>query len=839
MNKAELPLNESARLAALSELELAHISSDPCLDRIVRIAKHHYNTPAAWFGLIDKDRIWFKSYLGLEINQVPREISFCAHVLTDDKILYIADAEKDPAYANNPLVTGPPYIRSYAGAPVHSPEGQVIGVLAVMDRQARTFLRDELSILRDLADCIEQALKSKQICGDENYLRSKRTEEELKRVKYTLDNTLDMIFMFDAETLRFVYLNKGAVASMGYGQEELLQMHPYDIKPLMPELDFRQMIQPLLKGEKDSLHFETPHRHKDGSDFPVEVFLQLVKDEQGAGRFVAIVRDITERKQAEQEALQYTQSLEQLHTITTNASLDLDGKIQALLELGREVFDLPLAIVSHIEGEQYEVKYVSAPDQTLSPGVVFPLGETYCIHTLNAKQPIGFHHAGESEIKTHPCYINFGLEAYIGTPLYSGNKAYGTLNFSSAEPRKEPFSHFHYSLIQLFAQWIGHQLEQQRINQVLHEETALRQAILDNASLCIISVDTDGIIRTYNKRGEEIYGYTAEEMIGKQTPAILHDMDEIKRYAAELSSELGRVIEPGLDVFITKPRMGITEEREWTLIRKDGSRFPGVLTINAVHDADGEISGYVGIVTDITERKRIEQMKREFVSTVSHELRTPLTSIRGALGLLLGGAAGPLSEQGKEMLVMADRNCARLTLLINDLLDLEKIESGRLEFNFRQLDLIDVARHAIEVNENYARQHNVQLKLHQTLEHAVVRGDENRLMQVFANLISNAVKFSPEDGLVELDVIPTNSGYRASVRDHGAGIPEEFRSRIFERFAQADSSDSREKGGTGLGLSISKVIIDRHGGSIGFATETGVGTTFYFDLPSWSKTPSA
>jgi signal transduction histidine kinase len=227
----------------------------------------------------------------------------------------------------------------------------------------------------------------------------------------------------------------------------------------------------------------------------------------------------------------------------------------------------------------------------------------------------------------------------------------------------------------------------------------------------------------------------------------------------------------------------------------------------------------------------VDHLKSEFVSTVSHELRTPLTSIRGAVGLALGSASNELPEKVTELLVMANRNIDRLTLLVNDILDLEKIESGRLAFKFEPLDLVELTRNALESNAGYAHQHQVRLRLVGSPTRAGVKGDESRLLQVFANLLSNAIKYSPAGGEVEVSIQQRGDRFRVEVQDHGTGIPEAFRARIFQRFAQADSSDTREKGGTGLGLNISKVIVERHEGVIGYESQQGVGTEFYFELP--------
>lgn len=239
------------------------------------------------------------------------------------------------------------------------------------------------------------------------------------------------------------------------------------------------------------------------------------------------------------------------------------------------------------------------------------------------------------------------------------------------------------------------------------------------------------------------------------------------------------------------------------------------------------------IVRDITERKKVEQMKNEFVSVVSHELRTPLTSIRGSLGLLTGGVAGDLPDQAKALVDIAYKNSQRLILLINDILDIEKIESGKMDFNIQPIELMPLVEQVVEANRAYAEQFGVQFVVEQGSPDIKVNTDSDRLMQVMTNLLSNAAKFSPANSVVSIAVTRHNSMVRVSVIDRGFGIPEGFRNQIFQKFAQADASNTRQKGGTGLGLSISRAIIEKLDGQIGFTTETNVGTTFYFDLPEW------
>jgi PAS domain S-box-containing protein len=238
------------------------------------------------------------------------------------------------------------------------------------------------------------------------------------------------------------------------------------------------------------------------------------------------------------------------------------------------------------------------------------------------------------------------------------------------------------------------------------------------------------------------------------------------------------------------------------------------------------------IIRDITDRKKMERLKNEFVSMVSHELRTPLTSVKGSLGLIMGGAVGEVSPQVKSLVDIALKNSERLILIINDILDIEKIESGKMDFKMQHLDLLSLVEQAILANQGYAEQFKIAYVLDRQCADIQVHGDSDRLNQVLLNLLSNAAKFSPPESTVKISIETPRSGWvRVSVQDQGPGIPESFRSRIFQKFAQADSSDTRKKGGTGLGLSISKAIVERHQGHIGFDCPESGGTTFYFELP--------
>ena len=248
-------------------------------------------------------------------------------------------------------------------------------------------------------------------------------------------------------------------------------------------------------------------------------------------------------------------------------------------------------------------------------------------------------------------------------------------------------------------------------------------------------------------------------------------------------------------------------------------------------DAQGAVIGYYSLATDISALKEVDRLKSEFVATVSHELRTPLTSIRGSLGLIAAGITGALPEKARELVNIALQNCERLVRLVNDILDSEKMISGKMDWVVRELDLLELVRRSMQENESYAASHGVSVRLECSEPAVPVQADSDRLVQVVTNLLSNACKFSPTGGMVDVSVQRSQGRVRVEVADRGAGVPHELQVRLFERFAQLDSNDVRRKGGTGLGLSICRSIIEHLGGIIGFSEREGGGSVFFFELP--------
>ncbi len=547
-----VPKNEAERLDALLDYAILDTPPEENFDRITRIASRMLDAPMCLVSLVDAERQWFKSKQGLDAEETPRSVAFCAHAIMQDEVMVVPDATRDVRFRDNPLVLGEPNVRFYAGAPLKSWSGHNVGTLCVVDQQAKTPTPEQLEILEDLS----------KIVVDEMELRL-------------------------------------------WGKRALDALH-----------------------EKD-------------------------------------------------------RAVEALDT----AKRDLEAEVEE----------------------------------------------------------------------------------------------------------------------RIFAQ-----------SEIVDRENRTR-AILETVLDGIITIDDAGDIETINPAACRIFGYREDEAIGENVRILMPEP-----YRSGHDGYLRSYIETG------EPKI-IDSGREVVGQRKDGTTFPMELAVAPMMVGDRMM--FTGVVRDISERKKIESMKNEFVSTVSHELRTPLTSIKGALGLLQGGMQAELPDKARRMIEIAYQNSDRLVRLINDILDIEKIEAGMMKYELVPLPLADLLTEAIEANTGFADEHGVRIELRDQARGTTVDADHDRMIQVLTNLLSNAIKYSPEGGTVLVRADAHDADVRVSVSDTGPGIPEKFHATIFSKFAQADSSDTREKGGTGLGLAISKAIVEEHDGTIGFDTKVGAGTTFFFELP--------
>ncbi len=342
------------------------------------------------------------------------------------------------------------------------------------------------------------------------------------------------------------------------------------------------------------------------------------------------------------------------------------------------------------------------------------------------------------------------------------------------------------------------------------------RTVLEAVGEVIFQINEDEALTFLNPTWERMSGMAIEQCLGRPLTDFL---------AAENETMVHEALRCVLDT-------GQQSHRFEAILRTVDSLSRWVVVRLWPSDPVSGSGGVTGTMIDVTGLRQAERMKREFTSTVSHELRTPLTSITGAIGLLNGGTAGALPEAARKLVAIADKNAQRLRVLIDDLLDMEKLIAGKLPFAFEDLELRPLLEQALNEHQPFADTHGVRLTLTDHADHARVYTDPGRFQQVLSNLLSNAVKFSPEGSEVRVTATAVAQAVRVEVRDQGPGIDPEFHPQIFQKFAQADASDTRRRGGTGLGLAITRELVERMHGRIGFDSTPGNGATFWFELPA-------
>ena len=418
----------------------------------------------------------------------------------------------------------------------------------------------------------------------------------------------------------------------------------------------------------------------------------------------------------------------------------------------------------------------------------------------------------DNPLVTGPPHIRF----YAGFPLGGpGDQKLGTLCLISPEPRS--FSEDDHRQLRDLAAWAERELNQIPITHALEE---LRQIearyhlVTDSSTDFIACCDETGRFHFLTSAFQRELGYTLEEALGRLATDFVHPQD--RHGLAHFFK--GLVQGKGLDLFA------------YRALHKDGHEVWLESRGTAIRNAQSNFVDTVINTRNISERISAERMKQEFVSMVSHELRTPLTSIRGSLGLLGGKALGELPHRAAELVAIAQSNTERLVRLVNDILDLDKVESGKMGFNLQPCELGISVLQAVDSVHGYVQSMGIGVRVGSLPPDAWVLGDPDRVVQVLVNLLANAIKFSPKDEPVELRVGPNDHAWRVEVENKGPGIPEAFQGSIFQKFAQAEPLDTRQKGGTGLGLSIARALVEGMGGHIGFTSVPG-STIFQVDFP--------
>jgi PAS domain S-box-containing protein len=432
-----------------------------------------------------------------------------------------------------------------------------------------------------------------------------------------------------------------------------------------------------------------------------------------------------------------------------------------------------------------------------------------------------------SDIRKDPLYRNRFMEqegviSTAAAPVLSKNRVLGIMVVGSRKFHR--FARREIHLLKAFGSQLGVALENAQLYQEVAKGKAYIENLVENAADVIICTDTQDQIQTWNRGAQVLFGYTKEEVIGKHLAILLpperfHELEEM-RTKVELS--------------------GALRDIEVQSKRKDGVLIYLSLSVSPIKDAEGKVVGFLRVAKDISEKKRfqrrlkeLDRMKSDFVSNVSHELRTPLTAIKGSVDNMLDGITGPLNEKQSRYLNRIKSNADRLGRLITDLLDLSKIEAGKIDLRPAYVVVNLLAKEVVEILRSVAAEKLINLAVVSPEDNMQAWGDKDKVVQILVNLVGNALKFTPLHGEITIAIEKLDAEWvKLSVADTGPGIPTEEAAKIFDKFYQVEQSNKQKTRGTGLGLAISKALVDMHGGKIWVESGVDRGSVFSFTLPA-------
>jgi two-component system, OmpR family, sensor histidine kinase VicK len=780
--------DETERLKSLLQYDILDTLPDPAFDEIARMAAAICNAPFAFIGFLDWSRVWFKSSIGFSGRQIRRNGSPCQFLLLEAKPLIISDAASDHRFGASGIVLDSGIqCRSYAGAPLISASGTILGTLAVCSTEPDAFGRSHLESLQVLARQVVTRLELYATGhSQENVVRSRQRSEQALTVERNfvaavLNTISALVLVFDTAG-RIVRFNRACETISGYTFADLAgRSFPEELFPPGERETAIRIFEEVRAGNANQ-SYEMDWRTKTGRMRRIAwTATSLVNAQDEVGFVIMTGVDVTEQREAETalrtSELRYRQLVESsLGFICTH---DLEGVLlsinsHASATLGYEPEDLigtPLRDhIDHDHLDDYDAYFAALkqdPEQDLQ-------GRFY----LRGK-------SGQL------CIVAYRKLLHV--------------------PGVDPFVLSHGIDI----------TEQTHAEEELNAVMRQRQSILDSVGDGIFGMDMEGNLTFINRSAAEMLGYSPEELLGQNMHALFHhSRADGTPYSAEESL-----------IFSSAQRetpLHVDDDVFW---RKNGKQLPVEYVACPLVESE-RVDGIVVAFTDVTERRRLDRMKDEFIATVSHELRTPLTSLRAALGLVASGALEMRPEKIPQMLDIALANCDRLVRLVNDIVDFERIGSGTLPLHKGEWNAIDLLRRAMDPEKSAAARAGLKFRL--DVQPVDVWVDGDRILQVLGNLIRNAIKFSEKGGEIRLGARATSeTEVTFEVQDQGAGIPEDKLDLIFERFQQADASDTRLQGGTGLGLALCRGIINQHGGRIWAKSNPGTGSTFYFTVEQY------
>ena len=793
MKTYPIPTNEHARLAALKGYEILDSETEAKFDRITELASIICEVPISLISLIDEERQWFKSKVGLDVEETPRALSFCQYAIMDDKYFEVEDATKDIRFEDNELVTADPNIRFYGGYPLIDPNGYALGTLCVLDRttnQLTTQQRRALELLAQDATAL---------------IVDYRQQKEFDNFDRLFDISTDLICIVGLDGF-FKKVNPMFEQLLGWDVQDLKIKSLYDL--IHPE-DLESSRFEIAKLGRGANTIAVDHRilTKKGD---YRVLQWVATQEPNTQNVFGIARDITEERINEKEL---ADKEERLRIFFENSqglmcTHDLEGNFLSVNYAGAALLGY-----STTEVLGFSLYDITPPERhAYVTGYLMQIKET----GASEGQMLTCHKDGSTRIWM---YKNVLEVAKDGTSYVIGN----AIDIS----------------------------ERHRLERDLERTKQFLDDVLCAASeVSIIATDEYGLITVFNSGAEKMLGYEAEEMIGKETPMKIYREEEVIERGRLLSIEFGKEIN-GLKTLIKRAVKYGFERSEWDYVRKNGEVSRASVAVTPIKNKAGKVTGYLGIGLDISAmNKQREELKvakvkaeeanvakSEFLANMSHEIRTPLNGVIGFTDLVL---KTNLNETQQQYLSIVNQSANALLSIINDILDFSKIEAGKLELSIEKCDLYEMSAQATDIITYQIQTKGLEMLLNIPYDlPRFIWADSVRLKQIMINLLSNASKFT-EKGEIELKIEVVNATdelthFRFSVRDTGIGIKPDKQQKIFEAFSQEDGTTTKKYGGTGLGLTISNKLLGLMGSKLELISTPGNGSTFYFDLQLQSE----
>ena len=775
---------EIRRLAVLRSYRILDTPEEETYDRFTRLAARLFGVPMALISLVDENRQWFKSRVGLTICGSARDISFCSHVVDADAPLIVPDARNDARFADNPFVTEHPNVRFYAGVPLRAPEGVVLGTFCLLDDKPREFSDADLAQLSDLAEMVMDKIK----------LRHKK-----QFYRSLVEDGSEIVTIFN-ENRDVIYQSPSVERVLGYPVQEIYNANIFDLIHPDDQAGVAARYAQMIEQKCDVPLHRSRFLHKDGSWRTMECYARYAVDDDEIGGIIIISRDVTEHAQMEQQLNQIEARFEATFEQSSlgMAMVALDGKF---LRINRKFAELSALDVARLGEYHYydllapeEIEVCAQNAERLMRGEVAALSIEQRLIDCN----------GES------VWAQFTVSLVRKT---DGEPDYLLAQVENINARRQ---------------------QNERLRLLESVAVHANDAILITEAEPVEAEENGPRILYANEAYCKMSGYTLEEVIGK-TPRIMQGPDSDPAARAEIRRALKR----------WKPI--VIEILNYT---KAGVPFWVELSIVPVADERGWYTHWVSLQRDVTARKESEaalirareeaeaanRAKSDFLGRMSHELRTPLNAILGFGQLLELEEQAPGNRESTGQILKAGRH---LLELINEVLDISRIESGAVALSLEPVSIAEIARETLDLVGPMAAQFGV--RLHQTRvfdSPLMLLGDRRRVKQIALNLLSNAIKYNREGGEVTLSIEPVENGesVRLCVADNGNGIAPEKRDRLWVPFDRLGAEASGIEG-TGIGLALSYRLAQTMNGQLDFRSSER-GSTFWLELPR-ADLPSA